>query len=95
MTIRKELELYNQKLMEKPEIVALNKCDSLDDEQIKTKLNELQNVCKSEIFAISAVAKQGLNDCLRALDKHITRSNRSKENENLPQEEHKAWSPLD
>jgi len=95
LTIRKELELYNQKLMDKPEIVALNKCDSLDEKEIKTKLRELQKVCKNEIFTISAVAKQGLNDCLRALDKHVTRSNRSKDVEDQPQEEHKAWSPLD
>lgn len=95
LTIRKELELYNDKLAEKPEIVALNKCDALDDEQISSKLHELQQVCKNEIFTISAVAKQGLNNCLNALDKHVTRGNRTKDTAEQPHEERKAWSPLD
>lgn len=94
-TIRKELELYNPKLSAKPEVVALNKCDALDEKQIKEKLQELKKVCNKQIFTVSAVARQGLNECLNVLDKYITRENRSKSVENKSGDERKPWSPLD
>ena len=93
--IRKELELYNQKLVAKPEVVALNKCDSLTKEEVAKKIKALKKVCKNEIFAISAVAKQGLNECLNALDKHVLRTNREKSVTSDEQKERKPWSPLD
>ncbi|MBR3676281.1 MAG: GTPase ObgE [Alphaproteobacteria bacterium] len=95
-TIRKELELYNDKLKHKPEVVALNKCDALSDEEIKDKLKALKKVCKNKIFAISAVAHNGLDECLQAVDALITRDNRGK-NAEEPAEvviEKKPWSPL-
>lgn len=95
LTIRKELELYNQELGEKPEIVALNKCDALTEDEIQEKLHKLKKVCKKEIFTISAFAKKGLNECLNAVDKFVTRGNRSKSAENKAEQAHKPWSPLD
>lgn len=96
LTIRNELELYNEKLAQKPEIVALNKCDALNDDEIKQKLLSLKKVSKNEVFAISAVAKQGLNECLNALDKYVIRERQNNNNEegNGSQENHKPWSPL-
>ena len=92
-TIRNELELYNQSLAVKPEIVALNKCDALSEDEIKEKQKELKKVCKNEIFTISAFAKKGLNECLNALDKHVIRER--KQNTKEDNIERKAWSPLD
>ena len=94
-TIRNELELYNKSLALKPEVVALNKCDALTDEEINNKLNELKKVCNKEIFTISAFAKKGLNECLNALDKYITREREQNTNEKPEAKVHKAWSPLD
>ena len=93
--IRKELELYNQKLVAKPEVVALNKCDSLTEEEIIKKVKALKKVCKNEIFTVSAVAKQGLSECLNALDKHVLRENREKSATTDEPKERKTWSPLD
>ncbi len=95
-TIRKELELYNDKLKNTPVVVALNKCDALDEEELADKLKALKKVCKNQIFAISAVAHNNLEPCLRAVDALITRDNRVKMPENTDEIviEKKPWSPL-
>jgi len=98
LTIRRELELYNDKLRYKPEVVALNKCDSLTADEVAEKLQALQKVSENQVFAISAVAHQGLEECLRAVDKFVARSNREKDKPSealISVAESKMWSPLD
>ena len=65
-TIRQELEAYSAELAQKPEIVALNKCDSLTDEEIKKKITALKRVSHKTPFVISAVAHQGTKELMRA-----------------------------
>lgn len=95
-TIRKELELYNEKLINKPEVVALNKCDALSEDEIAAKFKALQKVCKNKIFTISAVAHSNLEACLQAVDALILRSDRSKSSQAQEEivVEKKPWSPL-
>jgi GTP-binding protein len=50
-----------------PEIVALNKCDALDEETRETRLAELGDACGREVCAVSAVSGEGTVDILRAL----------------------------
>lgn len=96
-SIRNELELYNEKLMTKPEVVALNKCDALTEKEIKEKTQALEDAIGKKVFAISAVAKQGVYDCLRDLSKFISRDRKAKTEDAVPQEEKSCgvWSPLD
>ena len=97
-TIRRELELYNDKLKNKPEVIAINKIDSLTPEETEEKLQALKQITSHEVFAISAVAHQGLEQCLSAVDKFITRAHREKEKpaeEDAVQKTLKPWSPLD
>lgn len=100
LTIRKELELYNDKLKTKAEVVALNKCDALTDEEIADKLSALRKVTKNQVFAISAVAGKNLNDCLSAVDKFVIHKQKAK-TENIindapiTEQPTKPWSPLD
>lgn len=74
-TIREELSGYSADLSKKPEIVAINKCDILDDREIKKKLDDLRKYVQKdknrpvEIFAISAIAKIALQELLRELVK--------------------------
>ena len=95
-TIRKELELYNDKLKNTPVVVALNKCDALSDDEIADKLKTLKKVCKNKIFTISAVAHSNLEPCLQAVDALVTRGNRAKNKEAETEVviEKKPWSPL-
>ena len=93
-TIRRELELYKQDLIQKPEIVAINKCDSLTEKEIKKKVKALEKACGHKVYAISAIAKQGVTDCLRDVAQFVTRNLRKTEQE-AETETKKTWSPLD
>jgi GTPase len=72
-TIRAELEQYSELLAEKEEVIALNKCDALLDEEIAEKLALLQEVSGNEVFAISAVAGTGVEAVKRRLWQTIER----------------------
>lgn len=66
-TIRGELEKYSD-LKSRTEIVALTKCEGLDDEIIEMQKQAILEVNpEAKIFAISSVAKKNLDDLLRAL----------------------------
>lgn len=68
-TIRKELANYDADLSERPEVVALTKCEGLDEEMIAMQREALRAVVPdgTEIFAISASAHRGLTEVLREL----------------------------
>lgn len=71
-TIRKELKAYGNGLVEKPEIIALNKCDALGPDEIKAKMAKLKKAAKkSPVYAISAATQQGVKDILWELFKVI------------------------
>lgn len=96
--IRKELDLYNQTLAEKPEVVVLNKIDSLPDDVVAKKVAALEKACGKKVIAISAVAKKNLFEALRAVSAFVTRDRRKKEDEqeeNVSSTVKKEWSPLD
>jgi GTPase len=75
--IRKELEGYSSELLEKSEVIALNKIDLLSDEEIKEKTKKLKDflkknkVKKPQVFAISGVSQKGIEEVLRELYKRI------------------------
>ena len=96
--IRKELDLYNQKLAEKPEVVVLNKIDSLPEDDVAKKVAALEKACGKKVIAISAVAKKNLFEALRAVSAFVTRDRRKKESEqedSASSTVKKEWSPLD
>lgn len=66
-TIRHELEQYSD-LASRPEIVALTKCEGVDDDIIKMQISSiLAENPEAKIFAISSSAHQGLTELLREL----------------------------
>lgn len=99
--IRRELELYDSVLAAKPEVVVMNKCDSLTDEEIVEKKAALEEASGKQVFVISAIAKKGIFDCLLEVNKYIKRDRKKRgdDDEALPVEEttdeSKPWSPLD
>ena len=70
-TIRHELQEYHVHLGDKPEIIALNKCDALSEEEIAEKTAALHKLSGAKIFPISGVTKQGVTDVLGALLEHV------------------------
>ncbi|HLB78931.1 MAG TPA: GTPase ObgE [Dongiaceae bacterium] len=66
-TVRAELAAYGAALAEKPEIVALNKCDALAAEEIAEKSAALAAAAGRPALAISAAGGAGLAELLAAL----------------------------
>ena len=60
-TIRKELEDFDKKLLKKPEIIVANK---MDMDSAKENLEEFKKKVDSEIFEISAIKGEGLDEVL-------------------------------
>ena len=96
--IRRELELYDDKLMKKPEVVALNKCESLSKEEVEKKVKAVEKAVGHKVYAMSAIAKQGIFDCLLDLNQYITRDRLKKNQEEVNNKEEentvKEWSPI-
>ena len=73
--IRGELEKYSAELAARPEIIALTKCEGLDEEIVKMQMAAiLKENSDAKIFAISSSAHQGLTEVLRELWKVIDAS---------------------
>ena len=98
-TIRKELELYERNLINKPEVIALNKIDSLTQEEIEKKIKAIKRVTKSPVYAISAIANKNTLDCLREIASFVPLKSKKQDIDTPIIEEEKpikkAWSPLD
>ena len=71
-TIRGELKAYGNNLSRKPQIIALNKCDALTDEEIETKVAALKKASRKDVHVISAVARQGVDKILQLMARKIT-----------------------
>ena len=65
-TIRGELSAYSPTLSEKPELVALNKCDALDAEAIEEKARALSREAKRPVHRISGATGEGVRALLAA-----------------------------
>ena len=65
--IQQELIAYGHGLPERPQIIAFNKIDAIDDEILELITSELQEVTHTPIYAISAVSHQGLNIILQKI----------------------------
>ena len=65
--IRNELEKYSSDLISKKEIVALNKIDLLDKEEIDKKINDFKKKYRKKFFKISILKKDNIKELLRAL----------------------------
>lgn len=65
-TVRHELEAYGDELADKPEILALNKIDALDEETLAEKAAELKAAAGIEPRRVSGVAGMGVTELLRA-----------------------------
>lgn len=63
-TIRQELELYHSHLAHKPEILALNKCDALSDEDIAEKKAFLEKLSGKKVWVLSGATNQGTQEVL-------------------------------
>ena len=85
-TVREELESYGAGLAEKPEVLALNKVDTLDEELIDALAEELEAEAGTEPHPLSGATGEGTLPVLDALLHHLVPGE--------AQEEDPLWSPL-
>lgn len=77
--IRKELEIYGKGLVEKPEIVAINK---LDLTEVRENFEQIETVFKKQkknVFAISAVSGEGVDELIQVVKKLLAKHPKRKE----------------
>jgi GTPase len=95
-TIRAELKAYGGDLAKKKEIVALNKCDALDETNREKKCQALSKACGESVYVHSGVSGEGRIDVLQVLAKIISNSDVAQildaagENE---EQETREWAP--
>ena len=70
--IRNELESYSDILAAKREVIALNKCDVLSEEEINDKRQALEEATGVSVYCISAVARTGTTKLVRELLRFVT-----------------------
>jgi len=73
--IRKELKAYGAGLLDKPEIIGLNKSDAIPEDELKEKLRKLKRSSKKPVMVLSGATGQGVTEVLRALQAEITARN--------------------
>ena len=81
-TIRNEIEAYGGGLSDKLEIIALNKCDAVDDAEAEWLADELRGASGHNVMRLSAVAGTGVEDVIWRLF-HVI--------ETVTEAEHEPW----
>lgn len=70
-TIRYEVEEYDISLKDKPEIIALNKCDAVLEEEMLEKKQTLESHTGKPVHVLSGVSKQGVPQMLTTLLSYV------------------------
>ncbi len=71
-TIRRELKAYGHGLIDKPEIIGLNKADAVTTEDIKSKRAKLKRAARQQVMVLSGVSGAGVPEVLSALRAAVT-----------------------
>ncbi len=90
-TVRDELEAYGAGLDDKPEVIALSKGDTIDDELAEALASELREASGAEAFVVSGATGAGVEEVLDALLGHIGQIDRGAAKAD---ETETDWSPL-
>ncbi len=94
-TINDELKKYDKQVSKKPQIVAVNKIDTIDDEFIELLLKHLKNkIRKAKIYAVSAVTGEGIPKLIHAVYKDLKKIRKQEKSEkSVIQKAHKIFKP--
>jgi GTP-binding protein len=90
-TVRAELEAYGAGLGKKKEIVALSKCDALDEAALAAKAAELKAAARKKPLLVSAVSGRGVREAITALARQIGKAEAGAQA--AGGEERRPWRP--
>ncbi len=65
--IRNELEQYSAELIQRVELISLNKCDLISTEEIENKKKVLEDATGKKVFICSGATKHGIKNILHHL----------------------------
>jgi GTP-binding protein len=88
--VRRELDLYGADLLEKTEVIGLNKVDALEPADAKKLATKLKRASKAEVMMLSGASGQGVEAVLDRLADGIGLQAGSA----VDQADEKPWSPL-
>jgi GTPase len=89
-TVRNELDIYGAGLIDKPEVIGLNKIDALEPADVKKLMTKLKRASKAEIMPLSGAAGTGIDAVLDRLSDAIPTSIAVPEKSDTETD----WSPL-
>lgn len=72
--IRNEIDLYNNTLYKKPELIVLNKSDIVDQDDLERIKNDFKSKLKKDVFVISAATRTGCLDIIHNAASFINKS---------------------
>ncbi|MEC9392723.1 MAG: GTPase ObgE [Pseudomonadota bacterium] len=84
-TVRNEIKSYSKELSLKNEIIVLSKSDALNKKELNDKKEELKNFVGKEIFTISSVSGDGINNILKKINEEIPKD--------IIDEYNEGWKP--
>lgn len=87
--VRRELEAYGADLVDKPEVIGLNKIDALSPAEVKTLATKLKRASRADVFPLSGATGAGVEAVLDRLADEIGVKTAA-----AVQEPPKDWSPL-
>jgi len=91
-TVRAELKAYGAGLDRKKEIVALSKCDALDEDTLTAKAAELRAAARKKPHLVSAVSGRGVKEVIAALAHEIAKADAA-DRAATGAEERRPWRP--
>ena len=87
-TVRHELDAYGGGLVEKREIVALSKVDTVEPDHLKKQVDRLRRACGSTPIRLSSATRTHVTEVLRALAGTIDEGKAEEDKAEAP-----AWQP--
>ena len=91
--VRHELEAYGEDLAAKPEILALNKIDSLTEDVIEDRAAELEKVSGRKVMRISGVAGTNVRKLCFQAWKMVQEARGLEADLDLDDDDAEAWTP--
>jgi GTP-binding protein len=92
-TVRAELKAYDRDLAKRKEIVALSKCDAVDDETIARQAALLKVAARKTPRVLSAVSGKGVKDTLFAIVREIEKAQTQERQAEAGAEGPPRWQP--
>jgi GTPase len=97
-TVRGELVAYGGDLIDKPEVIALNKIDALSEDDVADKVARLTVATGKAVLALSGVSGKGVRQALGLLWQDVAKSRglAASDDDPIPKADDKAadgWQP--